>query len=128
MTISALLDTDILVDLLRQYPPSAAWIKMQGSSQFGIVTIAWMEVLKGTTNKLARSRAARFLTQFDLVYLTDADQEWAMRHFHQYFLSQNVGILDCLIAAPAQRLNLPLYTRNLKHMTPLLGALAQQPY
>ena len=39
-----------------------------------------------------------------------------------------VGVLDCLIAAPAFRLQLPLYTHNLKHFTPLLGDLAQKPY
>lgn len=35
---------------------------------------------------------------------------------------------DCLIAAPAQRLGVPLYTRNLKHFSPLLGDLAVMAY
>jgi hypothetical protein len=37
-------------------------------------------------------------------------------------------VIDCLIAAPSHRLNVPLYTMNLKHFTPLLGALAVRPY
>jgi hypothetical protein len=32
------------------------------------------------------------------------------------------------IAAPSYRLQVPLYTRSLKHFAPLLGRLAQQPY
>ena len=55
------------------------------------------------------------------------DLNWAMQQLRQYRLSHNVGILDCLIAAPAHRLQIPLYTRNLKHLEPLLGTLAQQP-
>ena len=37
-------------------------------------------------------------------------------------------LVDLLIAAPSQRLQLPLYTHNLKHLSPLLGTLAQKPY
>jgi len=36
--------------------------------------------------------------------------------------------MDCLIAAAAFRLQVPLHTRNLKHFAPLLGELAQEPY
>jgi predicted nucleic acid-binding protein len=45
-----------------------------------------------------------------------------------FTLSHGVGIMDCLIASVSYRLQVPLYTRNLKHFTPLLGALAQTPY
>jgi hypothetical protein len=31
-------------------------------------------------------------------------------------------------SAPSYRLQLPLYTRNLKHFAPLLGKLAREPY
>lgn len=34
----------------------------------------------------------------------------------------------CLIAAPSARLKIPLFTRNLKHLVPLLDALAVEPY
>lgn len=40
----------------------------------------------------------------------------------------NVDAFDCLVAALSFRLQLPLYTRNLKYFAPLLGHLAQQPY
>lgn len=43
-------------------------------------------------------------------------------------LSQNVDMMDCLIAASVHRLGLPLYTRNLKHFLPLIGDLACKPY
>lgn len=35
---------------------------------------------------------------------------------------------DCLIASVAYRLKVPLYTHNLKDMTPIIGNLAVKPY
>lgn len=46
----------------------------------------------------------------------------------RYTLSHNVDALDCLIASVHPRLNMPLYTRNLKHFAPILGSLARLPY
>jgi len=44
-------------------------------------------------------------------------------------LSDGVAMNDCLIASVCQRLELPLYTHNGKHMTRLLDpALVIQPY
>lgn len=51
-----------------------------------------------------------------------------MRQIMKFGISHNVGVIDCLIAAPAHRLKLPLYTTNLKHFTPILGALAVRLY
>ncbi len=87
-----------------------------------------MEVIAGAQNKLEQHKASQFLKQFTLTYPIQADIEWAMKQFRAYRLGHNVGILDCLIAASSYRLQLPLFTRNLKHFTPLLGGLAQQPY
>lgn len=39
-----------------------------------------------------------------------------------------LGMDDCLIASVAHRLQVPLYTHNLKDMTPLIGELALKPY
>jgi predicted nucleic acid-binding protein len=57
-----------------------------------------------------------------------ADQDWAMEQMERYRLSHGVGVNDCLIASVAYRLQVPLYTHNLKDMTPMLGKLAVKPY
>jgi predicted nucleic acid-binding protein len=90
--------------------------------------MVYMEVLLGAENKAAQNRADAFLGRFLRIYLTIEDQIWAEEQLRNFRLSYNVGILDCLIAAPSHRLQLPLYTRNLKHFTPLLGTLAVQAY
>ncbi|MEZ4670167.1 MAG: hypothetical protein R3E39_19855 [Anaerolineae bacterium] len=51
-----------------------------------------------------------------------------MKQLFRLRLSHNVDSFDFLIAALAHRLQLPLYTRNLKHFGPLLGGLAVVAY
>ncbi len=121
-----LVDTALLVDILRQYPPARAWYAAQ--SDLGICPLVYMELMEGSENKTAQNKARKLAATFDMVYLTDTDFDWAMQYHAAYSLSHGVGLVDCLIAAPAARLEIPLYTRNLKHFAPLLGALAQQPY
>lgn len=87
-----------------------------------------MEVMFGAKNKTKQAMAIKMLKQFEMVYLTQEDQVWAMQQLQKHHLSHNVGVPDCLIAAPSYRLQLPLYTRNLKHFIPLLGNLAHEPY
>jgi predicted nucleic acid-binding protein len=68
------------------------------------------------------------LSQFDLLYPTAVDQQWAMAQLEAFQFSHHIGMNDCQIAAVAHRLGLALYTHNLKDMTPLVGKLAVKPY
>lgn len=87
-----------------------------------------MEVITGGSNKVKRLRAASLMKRFEMIYLTQADLDWAMSMQMVYELSHGVGMMDCLIASVSQRLQIPLYTHNLKHFTPIIGNLAQSPY
>jgi predicted nucleic acid-binding protein len=124
--VSLLLDTTVIVDILRGYAPARQWIMAQ--QHIGVPAMVWVEILQGGQDKVAQARALKILQDFERVELITADVNWAIQQLTVFRLSHNVGGLDCLIAAPAYRLQLPLYTRNLKHFTPLLGSLAQKPY
>jgi predicted nucleic acid-binding protein len=87
-----------------------------------------MEVVTGGENKAERLRAAHLMQRFTLLYLEQTDWDWAMQQQMAYELSHGVGMMDCLIASVSQRLQIPLYTHNLKHFAPLIGQLAQKPY
>lgn len=123
---TGLVDTNILIDLLRGYTPAQVWIRTQQT--LGVARIVYMELIEGAFNKLEQQRALKLLKQFELIELVDADFRWATERLIKYQLSHSVGMMDCLIASTSHRLQLPLYTQNLKHMSPLLGALAQKPY
>ena len=126
--MDAFLDADILISIYNGRPQAVSWLQINSKLTLGITPVAWMEVLRGGQNKVAQQRLTQYLAHYPVIDLTNTDQNWAMRQYQTYKLSHGVGILDCLIAAPCYRLQIPLYTRNLKHMTPLLGALAVQPY
>ena len=124
--VTSLLDTNILVDLIRGYAPATAWIATQ--QQPGISRIVYMEVVQGAPDKNKQRQALKFLQNFVLAEPVQDDFEWATRQLVQFHLAHNVGMVDCLIAASAHRLNMTFFTRNLKHFSPLLGPLVQQPY
>ena len=125
--VNIFIDTNIAVDLLRSYQPAVQWLETLGRIEVGICSIVYMEIVQGAPDKTKLRVATKFLSQFEIITLTDADQQWAMRQLTKFNLSHNVDLTDALIAAPAQRLNLPLYTRT-KHFLPTIPNLVFKPY
>jgi predicted nucleic acid-binding protein len=124
--VIALLDTSIVVDLLRAYPPAEEWLKQQG--QLGVARAVWIEILEGAPNRRQQQEAVKLLQRFDLVEITTEDIVWATQALMKYGLSHSVDGYDCMIAAVNFRLQLPLFNRNMKHFVPLLGDQAVKPY
>jgi predicted nucleic acid-binding protein len=117
-----------VIDIYRGYPPAVAWLSKNQELRLAITPFVWMETVIGAENKGRQKQLITLLGRFKMVYPVQADIDWTMRQLERFYLSHSVGFVDCLIAAPAHRLSLPLYTRNLKHMLPLLGAGVVQPY
>lgn len=123
---SGLVDSSVVVDLLRKYAPAEVWLGTQ--DQLAVSRDVYFEILEGVTHKAALWEALKLLRRFELVEYTQADLEWATNNLTRFWLSHHIDGYDCLIAAPSHRPQLPLYTRNLKHFAPLLAELAQEPY
>jgi len=124
--VSGLLDSSVLIDVLRGHTPAEEWLKKQ--DQLGTTHIVWLELIEGAQNKRAQEQALKLLRHFEVVDLTTTDMAWAVKQLSVYGLSHGIGAFDCLIASVHPRLNVPLYTRNLKHFTPIIGKLAVNPY
>jgi predicted nucleic acid-binding protein len=90
--------------------------------------MVWIELLQGVQNSKAQRRALKTLREFERVDLTASDVDWAIRQLIDFRLSHHIGGLDSLIASVSNSLQLPLYTTNVKHFTPMLGGLAKKPY
>ena len=58
------------------------------------------------------------LNRYELVFLDAGDALQALEWFEAYHLSHGVGIMDCLIAASALRIEKPFYTFNVRHYGP----------
>jgi predicted nucleic acid-binding protein len=124
--VNGLLDTNVVIDLLRAWPPALDWLA--DSQGLGVSSPVWLEVLQGAPNKAEQRRAYELLTRFALIEPLPTDFAWAIQAILKYGLSQHILGMDALIAAPCARLRIPLYTHNLKHFVPMLGDLVRKPY
>lgn len=124
----AFIDTAVLTDLLENYEPSIEWQKSRGAIIFAICPTIWMEVMSQATSLSAQQSAGKFLTQFEMIYPTEDDMKWAMRQLVSLRVIHGVTERDCMIASVCHRLQLPLYTRDLRALTPLIPDLIRQPY
>ncbi len=124
--MNGIVDTTVLIHVFRSYKPALKWLDSQ--HQYGITSITWLELMEGASSKQNQNRCKILLSQFQVLYVNTSDQQWAMSQLEIFQFSHHIGYADCLIASIANRLQLPLYTHNLKHMKPLIGNLAVQPY
>ncbi len=126
-TIIGVVDTTVLIHLLRNNAVAIAWVKIQPT--LSITSISWMEVIYGANGKSGQTRSLNLFQQFDLALLTQEDQQWAMQRLLALRLSRGVSITDCLIASVCHRLQVPLCTHNIKDMTRILDpSLVVKPY
>lgn len=124
---TGIVDTTVILHYFRRHQAARSWVDNH-PDRLSITAITWLEVMEGTSSKANQADSKRLLDQFELIFITPVDQQWAMVQLEQFQFSHRIGMNDCLIAAVAQRLQIPLYTHNLRHMTPLIGMLAIQPY
>jgi hypothetical protein len=123
-----LLDTDVMVDLLRQYPPAVAWLDSLGEEEIILPGFVVMELIQGCRNKAEQEKVERELGAYRVVWPSPETCNEALSVFTRYHLSHGLGILDALIGQMAVALDLPLYTFNKKHYAPIPNLKTVQPY
>ncbi len=125
---AGIVDSTVIIHIFRRNSAAMMWVNTL-KARLAVTTVSWLEVMYGAPGKAGQAKCKAILSQFDLIYLTPPDQEWAMQQMERYRLSHGVGINDCLIASAAHRLQVPLYTHNIGDMRVLLGEeLAIKPY
>jgi predicted nucleic acid-binding protein len=127
MTLSGMIDTTVLVHLYRGSTSAAAWLRTQ--SELGVSSVTQLEFIYGARGKNGLLTATKLLNAFTLVCLTDADQMWAIDRMKRLRLSLGIEINDTLIASACNRLQIPIFTHNVKDMRKLLPtSLVIEPY
>lgn len=125
---TAFIDTSVLIHLYRKHPEALAWLKTQ-TELLSVSSITWREFIDGAPSKNGLKLCLSILDNFELVRLSEADQDWAMLQLRRYCLSKGVHDEDCLIASVCYRLQVPIYTQNVKDLRKLLpGALVKRPF
>jgi predicted nucleic acid-binding protein len=123
-----LIDTSILVDVLRQKLEAESFIR--ATAGIGLYTHDTVigELLTGIRNAKELRALDGLLVPFQILHLSEADSELSLELLRCYKLSHNIGYLDCLIAATALRLNFPVATINDKHFRPIPNLQIIRPY
>jgi predicted nucleic acid-binding protein len=122
-----LVDTDVLIDVLRGHPPALAWFG-------GLTTLpavpgfVVMELIQDARNKREVRRVLKLVAPLQVVWPTEADCARALSDFSVYHLSHALGLLDAMIGACAVGLSATLYTFNDKHYRVVPGLVIAQPY
>ena len=94
-----------------------------------MTSITWLEIIRGTHSKQKQATSLGLLNLFDLIYLNENDQLWAMEQMQKHRLSLGIEMNDYLIASVAHRLKIPIYTHNQKDMLKILpNQLVILPY
>ena len=124
-----LLDSDVMIDLLRQYPPAMKWFDtLDDNEEIVLSGYVVMELIQGCRNKAEQARVQRDLSAYGIVWLSPAGCDEALGVFVEYHFSHGAGLLDVLIGQTAVALGVPLYTFNQKHYRFIPGLHMVQPY
>jgi len=123
-----LLDSDVLIDLIRRHPPALTWLASLDTQPIGLVGFVGMELLQGCRNRTEQQRVQNLLQNYTLYWPTQADCGRAFTDYLDYHLSHNLGIMDSLIAETAVGLKAELATFNQKHYGVIRNLQAIQPY
>ncbi len=110
-----LIDTDVFIWCLRGNQKAVS--ALEGLTQRAISVITRMELVQGCRNKKENYLLRQFLADQE-VRVMELSPEIGFRAetwMEQYHLAHGVGAADCLIAATASILGLPLLTANARH-------------
>ena len=122
-----LLDTDVLIDIQREYAPALTWFAALTDLP-AVPGLVVMELIQDAQNARQVRQALKLVAPLPVVWPTAADCQCALADFTAYHLSDSLGLLDALIAACAIGLSATLCTFNVKHYRVVPGLTMIQPY
>jgi predicted nucleic acid-binding protein len=124
-----LIDTSILVDFRRNHSDASGYVmSLLERDAACLHPVAAAELLDGVRDRKDLLETAHFLQAFRRVAVKPADFEACLGCMSQFRLSHGIGWPDCLIAATALRLKLPVATLNDRHFRPFRGLKVIRPY
>lgn len=123
-----LLDTDIVIDLLRNYPPALAWLVSLDDEEIVLPGFVVMELIQGCRTKTEQEKVNTALQDYSVIWPSTEACNEALSVFTRFHLSHALGLLDAIIGATAVTLKLPLHTFNEKHYTAIPNLSTVQPY
>ena len=107
-----IIDTPIMIDLLRGIEKSKNWLDGIETENILISVVTVAELIAGCRNKNEQKKVDRELKEYEVIYLSSKCCKLGLEWYKNFHLSYGVGFLDCLIAATAYEKNVPIATLN----------------
>jgi predicted nucleic acid-binding protein len=122
-----LLDSDVLIDILRGFPAAVDWFSTL-SELPSVPGFVVMELIQDADNKERVRKAMKLVEPLPVVWPAPTYCDRALADFREFHLSHGLGLLDALIAACAISHSATLLTFNAKHYRMVAGLSLDQPY
>jgi predicted nucleic acid-binding protein len=121
-------DSSVLIDFFNAHPSAVAFAGAAPSSLWRLHPAAEAEVLAGARDRHELRSMVAGLAGMRRVRVTSEDFDHCLAFVRRLTLAHGVGWPDCLIAASALRLRLPVATINDKHFRAIKGLRVVRPY
>jgi len=123
-----LIDTDVMIDILRDFPPARAWLQSLADREVALPGFVVMELLQGCRNKGELNRLKKFLDPFLIIWPSPESCDRALEAFSKFYLHCGLGMIDSLIGQCAADKDSTLYSFNKKHYEVIPGIDVRIPY
>ncbi|NIW00283.1 PIN domain-containing protein [Candidatus Saccharibacteria bacterium] len=120
-----LIDTDVIIDYLRNRPEAVEFLE-QSDSNFYISPITIAELYAGVRDGDERIKLETFVEAFQSIPVDDSIAQQGGLFKRDYGKSHGVGLADAIIAASSEKMGAILVTLNKKHFPMLSNILT--PY
>ena len=109
-----MLDTDVLIDFQRNYPPATKWF-LTLTEIPAVSGMVAMELIQDARNRKELGRSLKLIVELNVVWPTEEECVEALQLFATYHLPHRLGLIDAFIAAMAMKRDAQLCTFNIKH-------------
>jgi predicted nucleic acid-binding protein len=123
-----LLDSDVMIDVLRKHPPAVAWANSLLDEEVVLPGVVVMELVQGCHSSGQLGVLLRTLRPFRQLWPSESDCTDALASLITLRLSDSLSLTDALIAHTALGRDLPLHTFNQNHFAKIPGLRTVQPY
>ena len=122
-----LIDSDILIDIDRQFPPALRWI--QCLTEYPPISgVTSLELCFGASSKDRLRKVRALIRPFPVIWPSATDMRLVLADYPDLNLRHGIGLLDALIAVTAIGHGLDLATFNSKHFSQIPGIKIIEPY
>ena len=126
-TSGELVDTDILIDVLRGHAPAVEWFRSLDELP-SVPGFAVMELIQDADDEERIQKALKLVAPLRVLWPSADHCALALADFRRFHLSHGLGLLDALIGACAIERSATLLTFNHKHYRVNPNLSMAEPY